>query len=224
MDIKLSARLQACANFVPPGTVVTDIGCDHGYLGIYLLKNGIAAYVYAADIRKGPLQCAVDNADKYNVSPKISFHLSDGVKEVPRDFDVMVAAGMGADTMISILENAPFLRCEKYTLILQCQSKTPFLRKYLSETGWQITKETVVEDGRFLYTVMVAQFNPGPLLTAAQCYFSPALRQDDSIHLQRYYRQVLSTLEKIVSAQGEKADPSVIEAFKELQANPIQGG
>lgn len=224
MDIKLSARLQACADFVPPGTVVADIGCDHGYLGIYLLKNSIAKYVYAADIRKGPLHCAVDNANKYIVSSQISFYLSDGVKEVPRDFDVMVAAGMGADTMISILESAPFLRCEKYTLILQCQSKTPFLRKYLSEKGWHISRETVVEDGRFLYTVMVVHYKPSPLLTAAQCYFSPALRQDNSIHLQRYYRQVLLNLERIVSAQGERTDPSVMEAFKELQANPIQGG
>ena len=47
-----------------------------------------------------------------------------------------------------------------YRLILQCQSKTPTLRRYLSETGWAICEETVLRDGRFLYTVMEVLWQP----------------------------------------------------------------
>jgi beta-galactosidase len=45
MKIPLSDRLLACCNFVTRGDRVADIGCDHGYLGIYLLTKGIAGSV-----------------------------------------------------------------------------------------------------------------------------------------------------------------------------------
>ena len=109
------------------------MGCDHGYLSIYLLQNGIASKVYAGDINEGPLQSAVLNAEKAGLKERISFYLSDGVKNIPKNFDTLVCAGMGADTMISILENAPWLQHKQYRLILQCQSKIHCLRQYLYE-------------------------------------------------------------------------------------------
>ena len=89
MKIPLSDRLLACCDFVRPGDRVADIGCDHGYLGIHLLKNGIAKSVIAADVNEGPLQSAMRNAVKFGVRNKMTFHLSDGVQSIPRDFDVM---------------------------------------------------------------------------------------------------------------------------------------
>ena len=64
MNIPLSKRLQQCCNFVQSGTRVADIGCDHGYLSIYLLYHGIASHVIAADINPMPLQSAIANAEK----------------------------------------------------------------------------------------------------------------------------------------------------------------
>ena len=88
----------------------------------------------------------------------------------------MVCAGMGGDTMVSILSAAPWLQKEQYRLILQCQSKTPLLRKYLSDNGWQISQEKVLKDGKFLYTIMEVLWQPNsPKLTPAQCYIPPAL-------------------------------------------------
>ena len=160
MNIPLSNRLQACAKLIAPGDRVADIGCDHGYLGIHLLTKGIARSMIEADINEGPLDSARRNAIKYGVTDKLTFHLSDGVQNIPRDFDTLVCAGMGADTMIHILENAPWLKDTKYRLILQCQSKTPMLRQYLSEQGWRITEESVLRDGKFLYTVMELYYEP----------------------------------------------------------------
>ena len=42
MKIPLSHRLQCCADHIAPGIRVADIGCDHGYLGIYLFRHGFA--------------------------------------------------------------------------------------------------------------------------------------------------------------------------------------
>ena len=214
MNLPLSKRLLACAGFVAPGDRVADIGCDHGYLGIYLLQQGIASSVIASDVNEQPLQCAVINAEKFGFRDKMTFFLSDGVRNIPRDFDCMVCAGMGADTMISILEAAPWLRSGQYRMILQCQSKTPMLRKYLSEQGWHIAKETVLRDGRFLYTVMEVLWEPGcEQLTFGQQHITPALLADSAPELEDYCRWVVEGLR---IATRHKSDPEKEQALQEL--------
>ena len=214
MKLPLSDRLLACAGFVKPGDRVADIGCDHGYLGIHLLKSGVASAVIASDINEQPLLSAVRNAEKYGVRDKMSFHLSDGARNIPRDFDCMVCAGMGADTIISILEAATWLRSDRFRLILQCQSKTPMLRQYLTNHGWYIMEEAVLRDGRFLYTVMNVCFEPmAPRLLDGQCYFPPALLHNPSPDLPAYYRWVVEGLR---IATEHKNDPEKSKALKLL--------
>ena len=220
MKIPLSKRLEVVCGFVCPGDRVADIGCDHGYLSIYLLKNNIASSVIASDIHEAPLKSAMHNADKFGVRDRIKFYLSDGVKKLPRDFDTLVCAGMGGDTMVSILDAAFWLKDEKYRLILQCQSKTPILRKYLSDQGWRITEESVVKDGRFLYTVMEVIYQPGYKLTPGECHFPPALLENPGKELPAYYRWVVGGLKKIVDNQKEAADPEKIAALRELENLP----
>ena len=205
MKIPISDRLLACAGFVYPGDRVADVGCDHGYLSIHLLTQGIAKSCIASDINQQPLLSAVRNAEKFGVREKMEFYLSDGVRNIPRDFDTMVCAGMGADTMVSILEAAPWLANPQYRLILQCQSKTPMLRKYLSDHGWRITEEAVLRDGRFLYTIMECVYQPdAPRLTEAQCYFPPALLENPSGEVPAYYRWVRDGLALSAAHQPEK--------------------
>lgn len=217
MNLPISTRLLACCQFINPGDRVADIGCDHGYLGIYLLKNGLARSVIAADINRGPLESAMRNARKYGTADRMSFHLSDGVKNIPKDFDVMVCAGMGADTMISILESAPWLASGEYRLILQCQSKVQELRKYLYEHGFQITRETVLRDGRFLYTVMVVTFHPSPALTPGECYISAALLASGDPDLPEYLQRTLTMLRISVNGKGAGADANEVAALSELE-------
>ena len=216
MKLPLSDRLLACCGFVHPGDRVADVGCDHGYLSIHLLQTGIASHVYASDVRQGPLSSAKRNAASYGVKDKIDFFLSDGVQSLPRDFDTLICAGMGADTMVSILTAAPWLQGGAYRLILQCQSKTPLLRQYLSETGWQIAAETVLRDGRFLYTVMEVIWNPSvPKLTVGQWYFPPALLKRKTPEAAEYCRWVVDGLRLAVRHRPDEENQ---QALKELEA------
>ena len=215
MKLPISDRLLACCDFVHPGDRIADVGCDHGYLSIHLLTNGIASFAIASDLREGPLQSARDNAAKFGVHERIEFCLSDGVQNIPRDFDTLVCAGMGAHTMISILEAAPWLRDSRYRMILQCQIKTPMLRQYLTEQGWSIRREAVLRDGKFLYTVMEVVFDPtAPRLTPGQCYICPVLSGED---VAEYRQWVLKDLEKIVTSRGEVAEPFMAAALRELK-------
>ena len=198
MKIPLSDRLLACCNYVKRGDRVADVGCDHGYLGIYLLTNGIAKSVIESDVAEGPLQSAMRNAVKYGTKNKMSFHLSDGVKNIPRDFDTLVCAGMGADTIISILSAAPWLQDRKYRLILQCQSKRPELRQWLYDTGYRINRETLAKDGKFVYTIMEVVFDPGHGITPAETYITRQLLEDNHPLLPEYYERVKHGVELTV--------------------------
>ena len=217
MKIPLSDRLRACADFVAPGDRVADIGCDHGYLGIHLLQNGIAVSMIEADINEGPLQSAMRNAEKYGVADQMTFYLSDGAKNIPRDFDALVCAGMGADTMIHILEDASWLRCGSYRLILQCQSKTPMLRRYLSDAGWHIARESILRDGKFLYTVMEALWQPdAPKLTAGECYITPAVRNSANHDLSEYYQRIVEGLRLAVTHRDDLEKKAILEELEKL--------
>ncbi len=195
MKIPLSNRLLACCSFVHQNDRVADIGCDHGYLGIYLLQSGIASSVIESDVNEMPLRCAKKNAIKFGVQDQISFFRSDGVQRVPRDFDCMVCAGMGADTMISILDAAPWLQSSRYRLVLQCQSKRPELRKYLAERGFSISRETLAKDGKFLYPVMEVCYAPGAAPAPWEYYITPQLIADGSPLLLSFVRRVMCGVE-----------------------------
>ena len=206
MKLPLSKRLLACCGFIHPGDRVADVGCDHGYLGIHLLTNGIAGSVIASDVAEGPLQSAMRNARKYGVADKMTFYLSDGVRNVPRDFDCMVCAGMGADTMMSILSAAPWLKNKQYRLILQCQSKRPELRQWLYDYGFRINRETLAKDGKFVYSIMEVVYDPGHGITPAETYISPALLEDNHPLLGEYYDRVMYGLRLTVEGMKRSGD------------------
>ncbi len=221
MKIPLSPRLAVCAGFVSPGDRVADVGCDHGYLGIYLLTQGIASHVYASDVNEAPLASALHNAEKFGVRERIQFYLSDGVRSIPRDFDTLVCAGMGGDTMISILEAAPWLRSSRYRLILQCQSKTPMLRRYLSDTGWRIAEESVLRDGKFLYTVMELWWQPEyPRLTAGEAWFPPALLENPGKATVEYFHYVRQGLRIATAHRDDPEKQAVLAELNRLAEDP----
>lgn len=203
----LSNRLKACCQFVRPGDRVADVGCDHGYLGIYLLLSGVARSVIAADVNTGPLDSARRNGEKYAVADRMTFCLSDGVSSLPRDFDCLVCAGMGADTMISILSAAPWLKDSRYHFVLQCQSKTPALRRYLSDQGFSILRETLAQDGKFIYPIMEVVYAPGTMLSPAECYLSPGLLNSDSPLLIPYVSRILDGLRKAAAGRSAGGGP-----------------
>ena len=207
MKIPLSQRLSSCCNYVNQGDRVADVGCDHGYLGIYLLKNGIAKSVIAADINEQPLHSAMINGIKFGVRDRMGFYLSDGAVNIPRDFDVMVCAGMGADTMISILSAAPWLKAEGYRLILQCQSKTPMLRRWLWEQGWQLRRESLAKDGKFVYSVLEAVYVPSPLPEAWEYYISAPLLAEGSPLLGEYYSRIRQGLDLSLAGIQRSGSP-----------------
>ena len=154
----LSQRLETIATLVPKGARVCDIGCDHGYLAIYLRLNGIAETVIAADLNELPLKRAEANIKKLNAD-NIDLRLCDGLSGVKKDeIDTVIIAGMGGNVIAGIIERSEFSKSEDLTFILQPTTSAEVLREFLCENGFDVSSETVVYENNKLYSVMVVRF------------------------------------------------------------------
>jgi tRNA (adenine22-N1)-methyltransferase len=160
-SIKLSNRLQALADFVDIGVSVADIGADHGYLSVYLAQNNKAARIIASDISAASLSAARRFADEYNVTEAITFMVTPGLDGITAaDADTIVIAGMGGETILQVLENAPWTKSEAVTLILQPQSKIDLLCRFLYDSGYEIKETKSVVDKGKSYTILVVETTP----------------------------------------------------------------
>ena len=158
--LALQPRLSLIASCVPKGARLADIGTDHGYLPAYLLQNDQIQYAIATDINVEPLEHAKQTAQLYSVTDRMAFRLCSGLDAVdPEEVDTIVIAGMGGETIIDILSAAPWTLRDKYTIILQPQTKIELLRSFLLEHGYTFTAEHLVRDKNKLYVVMVLCFD-----------------------------------------------------------------
>lgn len=149
----LSDRLKMLANLVTPGNRVADIGCDHGYLSIYLVENGIAPSAIAMDVRRGPLAAARAHIAEAGLESSIETRLSDGLEKLEMgEADAIICAGMGGKLMQRILTEGMERAREAKELILQPQSEMAEFRAFLQENGFRtIAEDACLEDGKYYF-------------------------------------------------------------------------
>ncbi len=138
--------------------VVADIGCDHGYVSIYLVESGIAGRAIAMDVRKGPLSGALNNIHDFGLSDYIKTRLSDGLKALePGEADAIIIAGMGGKLMMRILEEGDPVALGVCYGVLQPQSDLGEFRKYLRDKEYVILDEKVIlDDGKYYFPMKVS--------------------------------------------------------------------
>ena len=154
-SIILGPRLKTAADFVRKGVKIADIGTDHAYLVAYLLINNICPFGYACDINPNPLKKALSTIKEHLLEDRAELVLCDGLSGLSQDLaDDIVIAGMGGETIISILEGCSWSKDKTKHYILQPMTKASLLRKYLCESGFEIQDEKAVSDSGRIYTVM----------------------------------------------------------------------
>ena len=152
----LSKRLKNVADMVTKGYIVADIGTDHGYVPIYLIKNGIVPKAYAMDINEGPLKIADKNICLEGLQDKITTVLSDGMNEMTSEMaESVFIAGMGGDLITDILNRGKNIKGIK-ELVLSPHKRVDIVRKYLLDNNWKITDENMVIDNNKFYTILRA--------------------------------------------------------------------
>ncbi len=155
--IRLSKRLDAIAKHIPEDASVIDVGTDHGHLPVWLVQSDRAKHVCASDIHAAPLRRAQALAEKMDCADCIRFCVCDGLSAfTAADGDCVVLAGMGGETMVHILSQAPWT-VHGTLLLLEPQSKAAELRRWLLANGYGIASEELVEDAEHIYPVLSAR-------------------------------------------------------------------
>lgn len=208
--IHLSPRLQAVAALVPPGARVIDVGTDHAMIPVWLVQAGICRFVLATDIRPGPLENAAALVEKTDTGACVGLKLTDGLAGIePDGWDTVILAGMGGETMVSILSAAPWVR-EQARLILGPQSKRAVLRRYLIGNGWRIERELLVEDAGHIYPILTAVGGQPPAYTEVELHLG-LLSQIEGDPLFRTYLDRRRTQ----AVKAAPYDPSAAELLGE---------
>lgn len=144
--MKLSKRLSAVASLVD-GKKVIDVGCDHGYLSIYLTQLGLKCL--ATDISKKCLLKAIDNFNKFNLN--IDYMITDGINGIDiKQFDTIIISGMGTHTILKILKDKHL----PDTLVISSNNCIDFLRCEIVKLGFYIDDEVYIKDGRQKYIII----------------------------------------------------------------------
>lgn len=170
----LTPRLKCIVDSVE-GDIVADIGTDHAYVSVELIRSGRAKKVIASDVRKGPLNIAKDNIKKYELCDKIETRLGSGLSVLNKnEADIIIIAGMGGELICDIIKNdIDTARMAK--LILQPMNAQYELRKFLINNGFTIDSEKIETEGNRVYNFLI-------VINGKQIPFS----DDIEYHLPKY--------------------------------------
>ena len=213
-------RLLSVAEEVRQDAIVADIGTDHAYLPIFLLKSGKARFAYLTDINEGPLERARQNAEAAGVSDRTECILTDGIaalSELPiTDFCI---CGMGGELIADIISKAPFVRKCGIRLILQPMSREGALRKFLLSEGFQIEREIYSLDaGKYyvafsaIYTGTCADVDD----VCAECGSNDTEIVNKSCYI-NYIKKKINSYERIIS--GKRLAGASTDADERILSN-----
>lgn len=205
-QLALQPRLHLLARLVPEGCRLTDVGTDHGYLPVALLQQGRIAAAIASDIGAEPLEHARRTAMQYGVDG-MDFRLCAGLSGVaPEEADVIVIAGMGGETIISILQDAPWTADGRHRLLLQPMTKAAALRRWLADNGYTFTDEHLVEDKGRIYPILCVKGGVFRPLTEAEALCG-VLLADDPLYA-AYLTEHITKLRRSAEGLRRSSDPS----------------
>ena len=176
MIFLLGSRLKTVADFVPQKSIIADIGTDHGYLPIELIKSGKCTKAIAGDVNEGPYLTAKRSVRNASLLTKIDVRLGSGLSILQEnEVDIAIFCGMGGNLIRQLLLDASSIVNSLKGLILQPQQGYSALRRYLYEINWHISDEAIAkEDGR-IYQIIYAIPGKKPMPTELELEIGPIL-------------------------------------------------
>jgi len=200
-------RLERVAANVPAGARLADIGSDHGYLPVALMRRGAIAAAVAGEVAATPFHAAERTVRDNALQQHISVRLADGLAAIePADAITAISlCGMGGETIRDILDSGRAHLSGQERLILQPNGGEQPLRQWLMDNGYRIVREELLQENRFYYEIIVAERAEPLVYTAQQLYFGPLQMQARSPQFlgkwQRMLRQKHKTLASFEQAR-----------------------
>ncbi|MGG5316023.1 tRNA (adenine(22)-N(1))-methyltransferase [Enterococcus sp. AZ072] len=222
---ELSPRLQVVANYVPKKARLADIGSDHAYLPIALVRNERIQYAIAGEVVQGPYEAARKQVSKNGLEQFIEIRLGDGMEVVflEDNIEAVTICGMGGVLIRDILERGKRMHrfSGKERLILQPNVGEKQLREWLAAEGYTIIAETILEDHHKIYEVMVAEkLDSTTSYTQHELLFGPHLLQERSTVFLKKWQHQLGKLEKVranLAKSDQQLEDKIIQVEREIQ-------
>ena len=174
--MRLSKRIYALADSVNQGDSVADIGTDHGYVPMLLMRDGKSPRVIMSDISEGSLTKARETFELAKLRDKVDasdFRIGDGLETVRKgEVDEIIIGGLGGHTIAGILDADTDKSRSFKRLVLQPRKHSGSLRYYLYTHGWDIESERLASEGKFACEIITA-------VRAAESHREPPYAEDD---------------------------------------------
>ncbi len=221
---KLSQRLKVVADFVPQNSRVADIGSDHAYLPVYLMKQKQIEFGIASEVAKGPLDNAIQEIKAEGLSDRIDTRLADGLLSVqPEDeIDCVTIAGMGGTLIKNILENGKSHLSGKELLILQPNVGEDRLRTWLMNNKYEISDETILREDGHTYEIIVAKRTDKDVQYSQQeIKFGPfLLKQHSDVFVEKWeneIKRIEMVIDQMNLAKHDKPVDKINSMKKEIE-------
>lgn len=219
----LSMRLERVAAQVPAGARLADIGSDHGYLPVALLRRGAIECAVAGEVALTPFRAAERTVRENGLEARMTVRLANGLEAIkPGDGITAISfCGMGGETIRDILDHGKAHLTGRERLIMQPNGGEQPLRQWLMENDYRILFEDVLRENRFDYEIIVAERGGPVTYTAEELYFGPLLMQVRSSAFlakwQRRFKQKEKTLNQLARARQKVPDTHVQTLTREVR-------
>ncbi len=216
-NILLTPRLQKIADLVPQCSTVADIGTDHAYIPLYLIKEGKVKKAIASDIKKGPVMRAEENIKHQGLAGEIEVRLGAGLETIsPDEADVIVVAGMGGILISDILRASLRVVDTARLLILQPMTAVMELREYLCENGFRIENEYVVSEENKMYNIIVCSPKGKTRYNERELYIGRGIEATSPEEYEKYKSGVIKKIKKQIDGLGASVLPENAEKREKL--------
>ncbi|HFL3156128.1 TPA: tRNA (adenine(22)-N(1))-methyltransferase TrmK [Clostridioides difficile] len=225
--MKLTDRLLKIASLVSDGKKIADIGTDHGYIPVYLLKEGKVPFAVLADVNKGPLDNAHKEVIQNNLLDKVDLRLGSGIEILEiGEVEEVIIAGMGGILISELLEAKKEVTHNVEKLILQPMQAQEELRYYLLNNGYEILEEVLVREDFRIYEIIVAKYTGKNTIIEDEIYYEVGIKlleNKDSLFndfIEKKIKTYSSIVNKLEGKNGEAIDKKRKEsevAIKKLE-------
>lgn len=199
------------------GKTAADIGTDHAYIPIELIKSGKCERVIATDVRQGPAETAARHIKKQGLN--IEIRVGSGLSVLdPGETEDIIIAGMGGKLICSILAEHPDTAA-KSTLILQPMNGQYELRKFLKENNYNVAAEDLTVEGFKVYNLLVVKECENPVIYNEESDFHLPSVLKGHKYFEQLRQKKQRELGKILKGNENAktgGNPDIIEYYKKM--------
>lgn len=216
----LSQRLKTVADFVPKNSRVADIGSDHAYLPVYLMKQNQIEFGIASEVAKGPLENAKQEILSEGLSDKIDTRLADGLLSINKEDNIncVTIAGMGGTLIRQILDNGKNHLNGNEVLVLQPNVGENRLRTWLMNNHYEIKGETILREDGHTYEIIVAEkVNHDVKYSEQELQFGPfLLKQHSEVFVEKWQNEI-NRIEMVIDQMNQAKKEKPIEKIQKMK-------